>query len=80
MGRALCVYLQCRRVEEHVGGLRDVSGVDAVVIWNILEVVVLQGPQKVHKHLARDLEGFYQVSLLQPKKNVFLEEKKLLNI
>ena len=62
-----------------MGGLRDVSGVDAVVIWNILEVVVLQGPQKVHKHLARYLEGFYQVSLLQPKKNVFLENN-LLNI
>jgi hypothetical protein len=48
-----------------VGRLRDICGVDAVVIWDIFEVVILQGAEKVDENLARDLEGFDQVPLLQ---------------
>ncbi len=47
-----------------MGGLGHVCGVDAVMIWNILEVVVLQGPEEVEEHLPRDLEGLDQVPLL----------------
>jgi hypothetical protein len=35
------------------------------MIWDIFEVVILQGAEKVDENLAGDLEGFDQVSLLQ---------------
>ena len=48
-----------------MGGLSDVSSMDAVVIWNIFEVVVLQGPEEVQEYFSGDFEGLDQVPFLR---------------
>jgi hypothetical protein len=41
---------------------------DAVVIWNIFEVVVLQGPEEVQEYFSGDFEGLDQVPFLRYNK------------
>jgi len=50
----LMAYLERRPAGQHVRGLRDVSGVQTVVIRHVAVVVFFHQRQIVHEHLLRN--------------------------
>ena len=48
-------------------GLRDVSRVQVVVIWDVLQVVVLQGQQEPNEGQLAHLERLEEASLLKQR-------------
>lgn len=61
-------YVQSRCGQQDVGGLCDVSGVEAVVVGHVGMVVVLQGHNIGHKGVDRDSKRLQQIPLLQGRK------------
>ena len=59
--------LESGAVEENVGGVEDVGGVDAVMVGDVADVVVAQGHEERQQRLLGDLEGVAQVAILQEK-------------
>ena len=69
-------YLKRRRVEESVHGLSDVSSVEVVVIWHVLQVVVLQGQQEPHEGQLAHLESLEEAALLEQRiRSTFLSQR-----
>ena len=58
-------YLEGLRVEQAVDGLRDVGGVDVVVVGHGAMVVVLEGQAERDQRARHDLELAQQVTLLK---------------
>jgi hypothetical protein len=65
-------YLKGRRVKERVHRLCDVSSVEVVVIWDVLQVVVLQGEQEPHEGQLAHLKRLEETSFLKREKRGIL--------
>ena len=61
-------YLEGLRVEQAVDGLRDVRGVDIVVVGHGAMVVVLEGEAEGDQGAGNNLELAQQVALLQEER------------
>ena len=57
-------YLKIRRGQQMMNGLGDVSGVNVVVIWSVL-VVVLEGNHEADQGPTWDLESPQEVAFLE---------------
>ena len=66
--------LESGAVQEDVGRVEDVGGVDAVVVGDVADVVVAQGDEEREQHLLRDLEGVAEVAVLE-ERNTALEQR-----
>lgn len=58
-------HFQVGRLEKHVGRLRDIRGMEVVMVRDIPEVVVLQDEEEVDQVLIIDPESADDVSLLK---------------
>jgi hypothetical protein len=63
------MYLKSRTIQQDVSRLGDVGGVQAVVVGNVLQVVILQGHQKADENVARNFELLHQITFLERKEN-----------
>ena len=63
------MYLKCRTIQQDVSRLGDVGGVQAVVVGNVLQVVILQGHQEADENVARNFELLHQITFLEIKEN-----------
>ena len=61
------MYLKCRTIQQDVSRLGDVGGVQAVVVGNVLQVVILQGHQEADENVARNFELLHQITFLERK-------------
>ena len=59
--------LESGAVEEDVGRVEDVRGVDAVVVGDVGDVVVAQRHEERQQRLLGDLEGVAQVAVLEER-------------